>query len=113
MQARVQAIAFWRAMEGRIGSNFNADFLSPVTPRNGRLMPCSLTPSATCRGHDPRGCDAVPTALITSSHRHPCANGHQFSMAMPQAVPSAHAGFHTFPALGRCVSASLFPEDSP
>lgn len=28
-------------MKGRIGSGFDADFLSPVTPRNGRLMPCS------------------------------------------------------------------------
>lgn len=29
------------AQEGRIGADFAADFPSPVTPRNGRLMPCS------------------------------------------------------------------------
>jgi len=26
-------------MEGRIGVDFDADFLSPTTPRNARLMP--------------------------------------------------------------------------
>ena len=39
---------FRRAMEGRIGSGFDADFLSPVTPRNGRLMPCSAD---SCQQH--------------------------------------------------------------
>ena len=67
----------WRHASGHVPLTSVSDM--PRQPRSSRLR---------------RGSDRVDH---TSSHRRPCANGHRFSMAMPQAVPSTHAGFHTFP----------------
>ena len=68
----------------------------PRQPRSSRLR---------------RGSDRVDH---TSSHRHPCANGHRFSMAMPPSCSiNPRGGSTPSPPWVGCVSASLFSGDSP
>lgn len=93
----------------------------PISARVGAVLvprspPCSADsrqqhPQAATISRLRRGSDRVD---LTSSHRHPCANGHRFSMAMPPSCSiNPRGGSTPSPPWVGCVSASLFPGDSP
>lgn len=84
----------WRHASGHVPLKSVSDM--PRQPRSSRLR---------C------GSDRVGH---TSSPRHPCANGHRFSMVMPPSCSiNPRGGFTPSPPRVGCVSASLFPGDSP